>query len=75
METSITKITEEQKLQLLGLLTLGRQHYKIIDQVRSAMTKIIGEEDTVLHDTIWDYDVDFEKALHDSQIEVEDATS
>lgn len=67
------KITPEQKLQLLGLVTLGRQHYKVVDEVRDAITNIIGVDDSVLHDAAWDYDMDFEKALSDSQIEVENA--
>ena len=69
------KITNQQKLELLGLVTLARQHYKVVDQVRDAITEIIGEEDSVLHDSAWDYDIDFEKALKDSKIEVEDATA
>jgi hypothetical protein len=71
----MTKITAQQKLELLGLITLARQHYRVVDDVRDAITKIIGEEDSVLHDSAWDYDVNFEKALKDSEVEVEDATA
>lgn len=71
----MVKITEQEKLQLLGLVTLARQHYKVVDEVRDAITKIVGVDDTVLHDSAWDYDVDFEQALKDSEIEVESATS
>jgi hypothetical protein len=71
----VVKITEQQKLELLGLVTLARQHYRVVDQVRDAITAIIGEEDSVLHDAAWDYDVKFEKALQDSQVEVENATT
>ncbi len=71
----MTKITPEQKLQLLGLVTLARQHYRIVDQVRDGITEIIGKDDSVLHDACWDYDTDFEKALADSEIEVENATT
>ena len=68
-------ITEIEKLQLLGLVTLARQHYKIVDEVRDAITLLIGKDDSVLHDSAWDYDVDFDKALADSGIEVENATA
>lgn len=69
------KITQEQKLQLLGLVTLAQQHYKIVDEVRDAITQIIGKDDSILHDAAWDYNIDFNKALADSDIEVENATS
>lgn len=70
-----SKITQEQKLQLLGLITLARQHSKIVDDVHNSITQFVGVDDSVLHDAIWDYDMDFEKALKDSQIEVEDAAA
>lgn len=71
----MTKITDEQKLQLLGLVTLARQHNKVADDVVKAITKIIGTDDSQVHDATWEQDADFDEALKNSDIEVEDATS
>lgn len=68
-------ITEIERLQLLGLVTLARQHYKIVDQARDAISLIIQEDDSLLHDAVWDYDTDFDKSLASMGIEVEDATT
>lgn len=68
-------ITEAEKLQLLGLVTLARQHYKIVDQVRDAISSIIQEEDSLLHDALWDYDTNFDKSLASMGIKVEDAAA
>lgn len=68
-------ITQEEKLQLLGLVTLGQQHYKMVDQVRDAMTAVLGDDDTLLHEVVWDYDRSFEDALKGMGIEVGDASS
>jgi hypothetical protein len=67
-------ITQAEKLQLLGLVTLGRKHDKIVNQVREGITEIIGTDDSQVHDAIWEHDADFEKALSNAGIEVENAT-
>jgi hypothetical protein len=68
-------ITQAEKLQLLGLVTLGRRHNKIASQVSDAITEIIGTDDSQVHDATWEQDADFEEALKNSGIEVEDATT
>lgn len=70
-----TKITQNEKLQLLGLVTLGQQHYKVTDLVRDAITEIVENDDTLLHEAVWDYDRNFDEALKQMNIEVTDAAS
>lgn len=72
-----TTITENERLQLLGLLTLGQQHYKTIDSVREAIENIIEDPDggSLLSDAIWDYETDIDKILKNMNIEVENATT
>ena len=71
----MNRITKNQKLQLLGLVTLAIEHYKIIDQSRDAISDILGEEDTQVHDMLYD-DVanvprELSKALKNMDIKVE----
>lgn len=71
----MNRITKSQKLQLLGLVTLAVEHYKIIDQARDAMSDILGEEDTHVHDMLYE-DVanvprELNKALKNMGIKVE----
>ena len=63
-------ITKQEKLQLLGLVTLGRQHYKMVDSVRDAISEIIEDEDTNIHDMTWEYDKDLDHVLKDMGIQV-----
>lgn len=35
-------ITRDEELQLLGLVTLGRQHRAVVDQCEEAMEKLLG---------------------------------
>jgi len=72
-----TTITEQEKLQLLGLLTLGQQHNKIVDQVREAIEKVIEDPNgySQLVDAIWEYETDIDKLLRNMGIEVENATA
>lgn len=68
-------ITEAEKLQLLGLQTLGREYYKKVDIVRDEMTRILGTDDSLLHDSIWDYDQSFDESFKVMGLEVTDAAS
>lgn len=65
-------ITEQQRLELMGLIALGRQHYRVIDQVYDGITKIVGEEGSHLHDAVFEIEktVDIDKLLALSEIEV-----
>lgn len=69
-------ITSAEKLQLLGLLTLGIQHQTIVNQVENAMAKLtqteIGEH---LSDAIYEQNTDIDAILETIGIEVTDATS
>jgi len=68
-------ITENERLQLIGLVTLARQHYKVVDQARDAISALIEEDDSLLHDATWEYDMNLDKAIHDMGVEVTDAAS
>lgn len=69
-------ITTQEKLQLLGLLTLGIQHQKIVNQVEEAMAKISGEEiGGHLSDAVYEGDTDIDKILVNIGIEVTDASA
>ena len=68
-------ITESEKLQLLGLQALGREYYKKVDMVRDEMTRILGTDDSLLHDSVWDYDQNFDEDLKNMGVEVTDAAS
>lgn len=66
-------ITQSEKIQLLGLLTLARQHWKIVNQCNSAMCGIIGSDDFndagLLSDAVYD-DTDIDSILRNMEIEV-----
>lgn len=60
----VKTITESQRLQLLGLVVLGIEHYKIVNSVEDLATKIV--EDKVgghLSDMIYEADLDIDKRL------------
>lgn len=68
-----TTITEGEKLQLLGLLTLGRSHNKIVNQVNDEMARIVGDEDkySALTDAVYD-EADIDEVLKNMEITVEE---
>lgn len=70
-------ITPNERLQLLGLLTLAQQHAKIADQAREAIEKIIDDIGgySLLTDAIYEERAHIDKMLSDMGIEVEDATT
>jgi hypothetical protein len=73
-----TTITQSEKMQLLGLVTLARSHNKIIDLANNEMSRIIEAEDnySLLTDIVYDEDVDFDETLKNMEIEVvENATT
>lgn len=41
-------ITPQEKLQLLGLLTLARQHQKMVREAEGAMIKVLDHDDNYL---------------------------
>jgi len=65
-------ITQDEKLQLMGIMALANSHYKIIDQCYDQLTKILGEESTHLHDSLYEQIsmVEFDKLLENAGIEV-----
>jgi len=64
-------ITNNQRLELLGLLTLARKHREIVDQCDEAMAEIAGVEvGEHLTDAIYD-NIDLATALARMDIEVQ----
>ncbi len=50
-------ISKEEYLQLIGLLTLARQHKKMVDDLEKAMKEITGEDNdfsAMSGDYIWE---------------------
>lgn len=69
------KITQSEKLQLLGLLALGIKHQKLVTEVEHAMNKITGDElGGHLNEAIYNEDFDIDTILENMEIGVEDAT-
>lgn len=69
-------ITESEKLQLLGLLTLGIQHKQIVDQVEVAMARITDTEPgSLLGDALYEGSTDIDTILKNMGVEVRDATA
>lgn len=70
-------ITENEKLQLIGLLTLGIQHQKIVTQIEKAMAKLTDTEvGGHLSETLYEGDnFDIDELLEREGVEVENATA
>jgi len=70
-------ITQNEKLQLVGLLTLGIQHQEIVGRVEDAMAKLTGTEvGGHLGDALYQggrFDID--ELLENEGVGVEDATT
>lgn len=49
MKSSPKTITQNQYLQLVGLLAITTRHYAMIKQCEEAFVEIVGEEDTAGH--------------------------
>lgn len=59
-----TTITNSEKLQLLGLLTLGIRHRQVVDQVEKAMAEITETEvGGHLGDALYESDTDIDEIL------------
>jgi len=43
-----TTITKSEYLQLVGLMTLGRQHSKMLSEIEAAMDSIVGAMDSIV---------------------------
>lgn len=69
----VKTITQDEKLQLMGIMALANSHYKIIDQCYDQVTKILGEESTHIHDSLYEQVsmVQFDALLEKAGIEVE----
>lgn len=71
-----TTISESERLQLLGLLTLARQHSQIVDQCSDGIDEILEVQGfekggTHLHDSIWDKSAeDFDSTLKKMGIKI-----
>lgn len=65
-------ITQSQKMQLLGLLTLARSHQAIVTQVEKEIRVVSGDDSDLLLDAIYNPDEDFEEVLKAAEIEVHD---
>ncbi len=66
-------ITQDEKLKLMGILALAKSHQKIVDQCYDAITDIVMEESSLIHDTVYEENfrmADFDKLLERSGIEV-----
>jgi hypothetical protein len=67
-----TTITEQERLQLLGLLTLGIKHQRIVNQVDDAIAEIVQEETgNLLSDAVYDGNDDIDHVLKNMGITVE----
>lgn len=66
-------ITADEKLQLMGILALAKQHQKIVDECYDGITRIIDEDSSLIHDSIYEEInmVDFDKLIERTGIEVE----
>ena len=66
-------ITQDEKLQLMGIMALAKSHQKVVDECYDGITRIVGEESTHIHDSIYEdiSMVEFDKLLERADIEVE----
>lgn len=70
-----TKITTQEKLQLLGLFTLANQHAKKVQEAERAMADLLEHDDPYvdhLSDEAYNDAPDFNGALKRMGIEVKD---
>jgi hypothetical protein len=67
-----TTITEGERLQLWGLITLGRKYQKMSDEIRIIIGEIIEEDDSLLGDSLYDYSDpnDIDRIIKDLNIKV-----
>lgn len=66
-----TSITEKEKLQLLGLLTLGIKHHQIVDHVEQAMADLTETEvGGLLGDALYESNLDIDTVLANMDIKV-----
>ena len=66
-------ITQSEKMQLLGLLTLAREHRKIVVLAERASADILEHEDEYLDhysDAIWDDSISLDNVLKNMKIKV-----
>jgi hypothetical protein len=66
-------ITQDERLKLMGIMALAKSHQKIVDQCYDAITDIVMEESSLIHDTVYEENfrmADFDKLLERAGIEV-----
>lgn len=66
-------ITQDEKLKLMGIMALAKSHQQIVDQCYDAMSDILFEESTLIHDQVYESNfrmADFDKLLERAGIEV-----
>lgn len=70
-------ITKNERLQLLGLLTLAQQHYRIEKQASEAIDEILEDEEhySLLTDAVYEDNTNIDKILQNMGIEIKDATA
>lgn len=73
MSETTKTITKSEELQLLGLVTLGRQHRAIVDQCEEAMGKLLGATEKYQFpagDVLYDETRDIAWLLKSANVEV-----
>lgn len=70
-------ITPNERLQLLGLLTVAQQHYAVEKQMAEAIDSILEDEEhySLMTDAIYEAPTDIDVILKNMEIEVSDATA
>jgi hypothetical protein len=67
------QITNNEYLQLLGLQVLASKHYRMTNDIQRSVASIIGHEDSLVGDCLWDENNSIAEALQKMGIEVVDA--
>ena len=75
-----TVITNTEKLQLLGLLTLAQQHQKVVGLAEEAMCALLEHDEMSnyadqLSDAIYEQDTNIDKILENMGVKVESPNS
>lgn len=77
-----TVITTQEKLELLGLLTLARQHAKIVNLAEEAMVTVLDADSDGFGGVDWLYDevyedrpIDMDVILGKMNVEVKDEST
>lgn len=69
----VKSITKDERLKLMGIMALAKSHQKVVDECYDAMTDILFEESSLIHDQVYESNFrmsDFDKLLERAGIEV-----